>query len=80
MNYCAGGPATDQFDLLTALIAWVEEGSEPASIIATVSPNNSEIPTDWSQQRSRPLCPFPQVAVYRDGNTEQASSFICQAP
>jgi feruloyl esterase len=26
MNHCAGGPATDQFDALTPLVAWVEKG------------------------------------------------------
>ena len=29
MNHCAGGPATDQFDLLAPLVAWVEQGVAP---------------------------------------------------
>ncbi len=30
---------------------------------------------------SRPLCPFPQVAVYKgEGSTDQAENFACKAP
>ena len=34
MTHCAGGPATDQFDMLTAIVAWVENGAAPERIIA----------------------------------------------
>ena len=27
MAHCAGGPSTDQFDMLTALVDWVENGA-----------------------------------------------------
>lgn len=84
MNHCAGGPATDQFDMLSALVDWVEQGKAPASITAaargagTPVPN-AEVPAGWSAQRTRPLCPYPQVAVYTGGDTERASSFACKA-
>ena len=34
MNHCSGGPATDQFDMLAPLVAWVEQGKAPDSVTA----------------------------------------------
>ena len=85
MNHCAGGPSTDQFDMLSALVAWVEQGKAPDAVTATArGPGaavvNAEVPADWSPRRTRPLCPYPQVAVYAGGDAETASSFACRAP
>ncbi|MDP9900653.1 tannase/feruloyl esterase family alpha/beta hydrolase [Variovorax ginsengisoli] len=85
MNHCAGGPATDQFDMLSALVDWVEQGHAPASVTASArgagTPNaNPEVPASWSPQRTRPLCPYPQVAAYTGGDTEKAGSFTCRQP
>ena len=77
MGHCQGGPATDQFDALGALVAWVEEGKAPDRIEARVNPANQELPTRWTAQRSRPLCPWPQVARYAGGPVEAAASFRC---
>ena len=79
MGHCAGGPATDQFDALGALVAWVEEGKAPDRIDASLNPANKELPAAWSPQRGRPLCPWPQVARYAGGPAEAASSFRCAA-
>jgi hypothetical protein len=35
MGHCGGGPATDQFDLLSPLVAWVEQGADPDPIAAS---------------------------------------------
>ncbi|RZL96047.1 MAG: tannase/feruloyl esterase family alpha/beta hydrolase [Variovorax sp.] len=83
MNHCSGGPATDQFDMLSALVAWVERGEAPASVTATArgagsNMVNPELPAGWSAQRTRPLCPWPQVARYQGGDPERASSFACR--
>lgn len=84
MAHCAGGPATDQFDMLTPLVAWVEQGTAPASVIATArGPGNAagvnaEVPAGWAANRTRPLCPYPQVARYTSGDVELAASFSCQ--
>jgi len=85
MNHCRGGMATDQFDALTALVDWVEEGVAPNSIIATARGENNpggeneDLPDDWSADRTRPLCPYPQIAVYNGlGSLELAESFTCQ--
>ncbi|RZS53257.1 tannase/feruloyl esterase family alpha/beta hydrolase [Sphaerotilus mobilis] len=80
MAHCSGGPATDQFDALGALVDWVERGTAPAALVATVNPANKDLPAAWSPQRSRLLCPHPQVARHVGGNTESADSFRCTAP
>jgi hypothetical protein len=56
MNHCLGGPATDHFDSLTALEAWVLKAKAPAEISASAGPG-----TPWPG-RERPLCPYPLVA------------------
>jgi feruloyl esterase len=85
MNHSRGGPATDQVDLLDPLVRWVEGGEAPASVVArargaTAAVPNPEVPTDWAPDRTRPLCPYPQVAVYKgSGSVEDAANFACQA-
>ncbi|WNG52314.1 tannase/feruloyl esterase family alpha/beta hydrolase [Archangium minus] len=86
MGHCSGGPSTDQFDMLTALVNWVEKGQVPDTVIATArgagnaAGVNPELPSGWSATRSRPLCPYPQVARLKTGATdlESADSFACQ--
>jgi pimeloyl-ACP methyl ester carboxylesterase len=73
MNHCTGGPATDQFDALTAVVDWVEQGRAPDRIEARAGPL-----TPWPG-RSRPLCAYPQIARYRSGDLNQAASFVCEA-
>jgi feruloyl esterase len=75
MNHCAGGPATDMIDVLTPLVNWVERGVAPEAIIGTAN-NNSPWPG-----RTRPLCPYPQIAVYKGtGSIDEAANFVCQSP
>ncbi|HET7793807.1 MAG TPA: tannase/feruloyl esterase family alpha/beta hydrolase [Rhizobacter sp.] len=85
MGHCSGGPATDQFDMLTPLVAWVEQGTIPGAITATArgagnpAGVNADLPAGWSANRTRPLCPYPLVARYKGtGDIELASSFACQ--
>lgn len=80
MTHCNGGPATDQFDALSAMMTWVEAGQAPDQIIAAVSPTNPDLPADWSKSRTRPLCVWPQIAKYKEGDKEQAASFQCALP
>lgn len=84
MNHCSGGPATDQADYLTPLVAWVEQGVAPEAIVASArgpgNPGgaNADVPSSWSATRTRPLCPYPQVARYSgSGDVEQAASWTC---
>lgn len=70
MSHCGGGDATlDRFDMLAAIVAWVENGHAPDSVVAT----GRSFPG-----RSRPLCPYPEHAQYRGGNPQSASSFECR--
>jgi Tannase and feruloyl esterase len=85
MNHCSGGPATDQFDMLTPLVNWVERGAAPQQIVASARGAgnaggvNADVPTSWAPNRTRPLCPFPKIAVYKgSGSLESADSFSCQ--
>jgi len=86
MAHCTGGPATDQFDPLTPLVRWVEQGEAPASLQAaargagSAGGVNAEVPAGWAPNRTRLLCPWPQVAMYRGGDLESAASFRCEAP
>lgn len=80
MNHCSAGPSADQFDMLTALTDWVEAGKAPDSILASVKADNKELPAGWSKERTRPLCVWPKIAVYKGGDMESADSFACEAP
>ena len=85
MGHCSGGPATDQFDMLSALVAWVEQGTAPDRVIASArGPGNAgvvnaEVPVDWAPNRTRPLCPYPKVARYEGtGSLDSADRFVCR--
>jgi len=70
MSHCGGGPATlDNFDMLSAVVKWVEEGTPPDAVIAT----GKDFPG-----RSRPLCAYPKHAQYKgSGDPQDASNFVC---
>ncbi|MEO7851899.1 MAG: tannase/feruloyl esterase family alpha/beta hydrolase, partial [Rubrivivax sp.] len=71
MNHCAGGPATDRFDALSAIVDWVEKGRPPQRIEA----RGSAVLHD----ETRPLCPWPRVARYTgSGKLNDSSSFDCR--
>ena len=85
MNHCSGGPATDQFDMLTPLVKWVEQGAAPQSVVASArgagnaGGANADVPADWAADRTRPLCPYPKVARYNgSGSIEDAANFSCR--
>ncbi|HSV44694.1 MAG TPA: tannase/feruloyl esterase family alpha/beta hydrolase [Ramlibacter sp.] len=81
MNHCTGGPATDRFNMLTALENWVERGQAPDTIVAGVNPVDPDVlAKGWSASRTRPLCAYPKQAVLKAGATdlESAGSFACQ--
>jgi hypothetical protein len=73
MSHCGGGPATDQFDALGALMQWVEHGQAPDQIPASAGKSSP-----WPG-RTRPLCAFPKVARYNGtGDIERAENFQCR--
>ena len=70
MAHCAGGPSLDRFDMLGAVVNWVEKGTAPEAVVAT----GKAFPG-----RSRPLCAYPKHAQYKGrGDTEDAANFTCQ--
>jgi feruloyl esterase len=74
MGHCGGGEGPSQFDMVSALEQWVEHGRAPDQIIASQSAKGVTV-------RTRPLCPYPQVAVYKGtGSTDEAANFACKAP
>jgi hypothetical protein len=89
MSHSRGGPAADQFDLVDALVNWVEKGIAPNAVIAkargkgAVTPEvvSPEVPASWAPGRTRPLCAYPEIAKYKgSGDPESASSFVCAIP
>jgi len=71
MAHCGGGDGPNTFDMLAALEQWVERRTPPDRIVASHA-------TDGAVDRTRPLCPYPQVAIYNgSGATNDAASFSC---
>jgi feruloyl esterase len=71
MGHCGGGPGPNTFDMVAPLEAWVEQGKAPDHVIASHRAGGQV-------DRTRPLCPYPQVAKYKGaGSIDDASNFIC---
>ena len=74
MGHCGGGDGPNVFDMVAAMEQWHEQGRAPAAILA------SKV-QDGSVTRTRPLCPYPQVARYKGtGSIDLADSFTCTMP
>ncbi len=91
MQHCLGGPGPNEFgatpgaetdprrSMSMALERWVESGAPPDQIIATKYKSDGNPAS--GVLRTRPLCPYPQVARYTgSGSTDDASNFTCVAP
>jgi hypothetical protein len=89
MQHCGGGAGPSVFghagagrgdrthDIDAALEAWVEQSVAPDQIIAS---KYKGAPGSGAEVvRTRPLCPYPQVAEYKGtGSTDDATNFICK--
>jgi feruloyl esterase len=72
--HCGGGVGPDRIDAVTAVVDWVEKGKAPDSLLASKVTNGTVV-------RTRPLCPYPQVARYTgQGSIDEAASFRCVVP
>ncbi len=78
MGHCRGGPGPNAWDKLPPLVEWVENGNAPDFLVATHS-------TDGVVDNERPLCPYPERAVYtgpaggaNDPANWTAGNFTCQ--
>ncbi len=68
--HCGGGAGPQPQDLFAALVNWVENGEAPDQILARS--------TIGGVIRTRPLCPYPQTAIYNGtGSTDAAANFHC---
>jgi feruloyl esterase len=71
MQHCSGGIGPDQFDTLSAIEAWVEQGKAPDAIPASTK-------SDSATPHSLPLCPYPQQARYSgSGALADAANWKC---
>ena len=74
MAHCGGGVGPDRNDAVTAVIDWVEKGKAPDQLMASKVTGGAVV-------RTRPLCPYPQVARYKgQGSIDDAANFSCVAP
>jgi tannase/feruloyl esterase len=74
--HCGGGPgpAPQNDNLFGALIDWVENNKAPETILVSK-------PLDGGATQTRPLCPYPSVAVWTGrGSTDDAANFVCRSP
>jgi hypothetical protein len=73
LGHCAGGDGPQPQGLFESVVAWVEQGKAPETILATK-------PIEGANQ-SRPLCAYPAVAQYNgSGDSNQAVNFSCAVP
>jgi feruloyl esterase len=74
MAHCTGGEGPNTIDTVSAIEQWVEQAKAPDRVIASHLTNNAV-------DRTRPLCPYPQVAQYKGtGSADDAANFVCTAP
>ncbi|HTA45035.1 MAG TPA: tannase/feruloyl esterase family alpha/beta hydrolase [Bryobacteraceae bacterium] len=74
MNHCGGGEGPNVFDMVSQLEQWVENKKAPDQIVAAHT-------TEGKVDRTRPLCPYPQVAKYKGtGSIDEAANFTCKLP
>jgi feruloyl esterase len=72
MGHCAGGDGPSNFDKLSLMERWAEQKSPPGRIVAARLAGGSV-------DRTRPLCPYPQIAAYAGaGSTDDAANFVCK--
>ncbi len=72
MQHCGGGPGPNQVNWMAVMERWREGGVAPAQVEAARVTNNRV-------DMTRPLCPYPQVAVYSGtGTTNDARNFTCK--
>jgi Tannase and feruloyl esterase len=79
MGHCSGGAGPDRWDPLAPLVAWVENGTAPDSVVARHE-------TNGAVDNERRVCAYPERAVYtgpaggeNDRTNWVAGNFRCEA-
>ena len=72
-GHCGGNPlfpaSPGTYHVTDPLIAWVEQGKAPRSVLATG--------VNGTTPFGRLLCPWPKTAVYKGGSTSTSTSYVC---
>jgi len=72
VGHCGGGVGPAPVDPFGAMVNWVEHDVAPDSLLAS---GGSAAPATG---RTRPVCPYPQHAIYNGtGSTDVAANFHC---
>ena len=66
------GQVADDFNPLVVIDRWVESGKAPDSVVARLKSESADI------ERSRKLCPYPQVAEFQGGDSDKARNYSCR--
>ncbi len=66
MHHCSGGPGLVSFDSLSPIVDWVEKGTAPDQIMASVPGGDAS--------QNRPLCNYPAYAQ----PSESGEGFTCR--
>ena len=66
VNHCGGGAGPQPQNLFGVLVDWVENGVAPDSIL-----------TQNATHGQRPMCLYPQTALYQGGDPKVAASWRC---
>ena len=75
MGHCGGGTGCGTVDWQTYLENWVERGVEPEAVVGSrASRGNPADPNNYMTARTRPLCPYPEVARYRGSRQHRRCS------
>ncbi|OJK03994.1 hypothetical protein ASPACDRAFT_1863646 [Aspergillus aculeatus ATCC 16872] len=69
VHHCSGGEGPVPVDPLAQVVAWVEGGVAPATLHAQAADG-----------RTRSLCPWPLVSMYKGGDVREAGSYACEEP
>jgi tannase/feruloyl esterase len=73
VEHCNGGSGPSRVDWLTAITDWVEKGKAPTRLVS------SKMGAAGQPVRTRPVCPYPQRAVYKgSGSTDEEQNFACK--
>ena len=67
--HCEGGRGPDETDWLALIENWVEKDKAPERVIMSKKENGKVVMT-------RPVFPFPKVAVYNGGDANQQQNFV----
>ena len=72
VGHCGGGAGPQWVDPFLALRNWVEKGTDPDFLVGLTGTAGVD------PGRTRPLCPFPQTAIYNgSGSTDDYHSYHC---